>query len=123
MLKIAYLHSPRGKRRTSNLKQQDQEASALNQLELSPVRTMLYGAIAGCCAEAATYPFEIVRRHLQMQVKATKMNAFATALKIVNEGGVLALYVGLIPSMLQVLPSASISYLVYELMKIVMKVE
>lgn len=84
---------------------------------------MLYGAIAGCCAEAATYPFEIVRRHLQMQVKATKMNAFATALKIVNEGGVLALYVGLIPSMLQVLPSASISYLVYELMKIVMKVE
>jgi hypothetical protein len=58
-----------------------------------------------------------------MQVKATRMNAFATCLKIVDQGGVPALYAGLIPSLLQVLPSASISYFVYELMKIVLKVE
>lgn len=30
------------------------------------MRTLLYGAIAGACAEAATYPFEVVRRQLQM---------------------------------------------------------
>ncbi|KAK1652418.1 hypothetical protein QYE76_070223 [Lolium multiflorum] len=123
ILKAAYLHSPEGKRRISMMKQQGQEANALDQLELGTVRTLLYGAIAGCCAEAATYPFEVVRRQLQLQVKATKMNALATCLKIVDQGGVPALYVGLIPSLLQVLPSASISYFVYELMKIVLKVE
>lgn len=123
ILKMAYLHSPEGKSRISMMKQQGQEANALDQLELGTVRTLLYGAIAGCCAEAATYPFEVVRRQLQLQVKATKMNALATCLKIVDQGGVPALYVGLIPSLLQVLPSASISYFVYELMKIVLKVE
>ncbi|XP_020104320.1 probable mitochondrial adenine nucleotide transporter BTL3 isoform X2 [Ananas comosus] len=124
ILKAAYLHSPEGRKRLALMKQQQrEEVSALDQLELGPMRTLLYGAIAGCCAEAATYPFEVVRRRLQMQVKATKMNAFATALKIVEQGGVPALYAGLIPSLLQVLPSASISYFVYELMKIVLKVE
>uniref|UniRef100_A0ACD5XHJ0 Uncharacterized protein n=1 Tax=Avena sativa TaxID=4498 RepID=A0ACD5XHJ0_AVESA len=123
ILKAAYLHSPEGKRRISMMKEQGQEANALDQLELGTVRTLLYGAIAGCCAEAATYPFEVVRRQLQLQVKATRMNALATCLKIVDKGGVPALYVGLIPSLLQVLPSASISYFVYELMKIVLKVE
>ncbi|XP_066388587.1 probable mitochondrial adenine nucleotide transporter BTL3 [Miscanthus floridulus] len=123
ILKMAYLHSPEGKKRVSMMKQQKQEINALDQLELGTVRTLLYGAIAGCCAEAATYPFEVVRRQLQMQVKATRMNAFATCLKIVDQGGVPALYAGLIPSLLQVLPSASISYFVYELMKIVLKVE
>ncbi|XP_072973477.1 probable mitochondrial adenine nucleotide transporter BTL3 [Typha angustifolia] len=124
ILKTAYLHSPEGRNRMSLMdKQQDEDVSAFDQLELGPMRTLLYGAIAGCCAEAATYPFEIVRRQLQMQVKATRMNALATFLKIVEQGGVPALYAGLIPSLLQVLPSASISYLVYELMKIVLKVE
>jgi hypothetical protein len=102
ILKMAYLHSPEGKKRISMMKQQKQEANALDQLELGTVRTLLYGAIAGCCAEAATYPFEVVRRQLQMQVKANRLNAFATCLKIVDQGGVPALYAGLIPSLLQV---------------------
>ncbi|CAL0329939.1 unnamed protein product [Lupinus luteus] len=123
ILKTAYLHSPEGMKRIQDMKKEDQGLSALEQLELGPIRTLLYGAIAGCCSEAATYPFEVVRRQLQMQVHATRMNAIATCVKIVEQGGVPALYVGLIPSLLQVLPSAAISYLVYEFMKIVLKVE
>ncbi|XP_050204471.1 probable mitochondrial adenine nucleotide transporter BTL3 [Mercurialis annua] len=123
ILKSAYLHSPEGKKRIENMKQKGQERNALEQMELGPIRTLLYGAIAGCCSEAATYPFEVVRRHLQMQVRATKMNALATGLKIVEQGGVPALYAGLAPSLLQVLPSAAISYLIYELMKVMLKVE
>ncbi|AQK65924.1 putative mitochondrial adenine nucleotide transporter BTL2 [Zea mays] len=102
ILKMAYLHSPEGKKMVSMMKQQKQETNALDQLELGTVRTLLYGAIAGCCAEAATYTFEVVLRQLQMQVKATRMNALATCLKIVDQGGVPALYAGLIPSLLQV---------------------
>ncbi|KAL4366558.1 hypothetical protein GQ457_05G014580 [Hibiscus cannabinus] len=123
ILKSAYLRSPEGRKRIQDMKQGGQELNAFEQLELGPVRTLLYGAIAGACSEAATYPFEVVRRHLQMQVRATKLSALATCVKIVQEGGFSALYAGLIPSLLQVLPSAAISYLVYEFMKIVLKVE
>ncbi|KAK7353068.1 hypothetical protein VNO80_18503 [Phaseolus coccineus] len=123
ILKSAYLHSPEGKKRIENMHKQGQELNAFDQLELGPVRTLLNGAIAGACAEAATYPFEVVRRRLQLQVQATKLSSFATFVKIVEQGGIPALYAGLVPSLLQVLPSASISFFVYEFMKIVLKVE
>ncbi|XWS23888.1 hypothetical protein CRYUN_Cryun28dG0054200 [Craigia yunnanensis] len=122
MLKSAYLHSPEGRKRIQNMSQMEQELNAFDQLELGPVRTLLYGAISGACAEVATYPFEVVRRQLQLQVQASKMGALATGMRIVEQGGVPALYAGLIPSLLQVLPSAAISYFVYECMKIVLKV-
>ncbi|XP_020233278.1 probable mitochondrial adenine nucleotide transporter BTL3 [Cajanus cajan] len=123
ILKSSFLHSPEGMKRIQHMKEEAQELNALEQLELGPIRTLLYGAIAGCCSEAATYPFEVIRRQLQMQVRATRLNALATCVKIVEQGGVPALYAGLIPSLLQVLPSAAISYFVYEFMKIVLKVE
>lgn len=123
ILKSAYLHSPEGRKRIQKMNQHGEELTAFDQLELGPIRTLLYGAIAGACAEAATYPFEVVRRRLQLQVQATKLSAVGTFVKIVEQGGVPALYAGLIPSLLQVLPSAAISYFVYEFMKIVFKVE
>ncbi|GMN45331.1 hypothetical protein TIFTF001_014522 [Ficus carica] len=123
ILKSAYLHSPEGRRRIQNMNQQGQELNVLDQLELGPFRTLLYGAISGACAEAATYPFEVVRRKLQLQDQATRLSALATCAQIVKQGGVPALYAGLIPSLLQVLPSAAISYFVYEFMKVVLKVE
>ncbi|XP_051118271.1 probable mitochondrial adenine nucleotide transporter BTL3 isoform X1 [Andrographis paniculata] len=123
MLKSVYLHSPEGQRRIQYMKQQNQELNALEQLELGPIRTLLHGAIAGACAEAATYPFEVVRRQLQLQGRANKLNAFGICARIVRQGGVPALYAGLFPSLLQVLPSASISFFVYEFMKIVLRVE
>lgn len=104
MLKTAYLSSPEGKKRVALMRQQEgQQVNALDQLELGPLRTLLYGAVAGCCAEAATYPFEVVRRQLQMQVRANKMSAAATLVKIVEQGGLPALYAGMVPSLLQVL--------------------
>ncbi|XP_058217860.1 probable mitochondrial adenine nucleotide transporter BTL3 [Rhododendron vialii] len=123
ILKSAYLHSPEGRKRIQYMKEQGQELSALDQLELGPVRTLLHGAISGACAEASTYPFEVLRRQLQLQSKANKLSALATFVKIVERGGIPALYAGLFPSLLQVLPSAAISYFVYEFMKIVLKVE
>lgn len=123
MLKSAYLHSPEGRKRIQNLKEHDQDLNALELLELGPIRTLLHGAIAGACAEAATYPFEVVRRQLQLQGRTNKLSAFAICTKIVEQGGLPGLYAGLLPSLLQVLPSASISFFVYEFMKIILKVE
>ncbi|KAI6699574.1 hypothetical protein NL676_013898 [Syzygium grande] len=123
ILKSAYLHTPEGRKRLEYMKLEGQELNAMEQLELGPIRTLLYGAIAGACSEAATYPFEVVRRQLQMQLRTTRLSPLATCVKIVEHGGVPALYAGLIPSLLQVLPSGAISYLVYEFMKIVLEVE
>ncbi|KAK1405216.1 hypothetical protein POM88_004821 [Heracleum sosnowskyi] len=46
MLKSAYLHSPEGRTRIRNMKQQGQELNIWEQLELGPVRTLLHGAIS-----------------------------------------------------------------------------
>lgn len=102
ILKSTYLHTPEGKKRIEHMKQEGEELNAFDQLELGPMRTLLYGAIAGACSEAATYPFEVVRRHLQMQSHAKKLSTVATCVKIIEQGGVPALYAGLIPSLLQV---------------------
>lgn len=102
ILKSAYLHSPEGMIRVQKMKQEVVELNAFEQLELGTVRTLLYGAIAGACSEAATYPFEVVRRQLQMQAQSSKLSALATCVKVVEQGGVPALYAGLIPSLLQV---------------------
>lgn len=70
ILKSAYLHSPEGKQRIQHVQQSGQQLSAFEQLEFDPIRTLMLGAIAaGACAEAATYPFEVVRRQIQMQVR------------------------------------------------------
>ncbi|KAK6940154.1 Mitochondrial substrate/solute carrier [Dillenia turbinata] len=36
------------------------KSTYLHSFELGPVRTLLFGAISGACAEAATYPFEVL---------------------------------------------------------------
>ncbi|XP_073126963.1 probable mitochondrial adenine nucleotide transporter BTL2 [Henckelia pumila] len=123
ILKSAYLHSPEGRKRIQNMKQHAKDLNALDQLELGPIRTLLHGAIAGACTEVVTYPFEVVRRQLQLQGRGSRLNTLGTFLKVIERGGVPALYAGLFPSLLQVLPSGSISYFVYEFMKVVLKVE
>lgn len=110
ILKSTYLHTPEGRKRLEHLKQEGKQLNAMEQLELGPFRTLLYGAIAGACAEATTYPFEVVRRQLQMQVRTARLGPLATCMKIVEQGGVPALYAGFIPSLLQVCNSVLLIY-------------
>lgn len=102
ILKSSYLHTPEGRKRLIDMKQQGHELNALDRLELGPIRTLMYGAIAGACTEVATYPFEVVRRQLQMQMGKNKLNALAMGFNIIERGGLPALYAGLLPSLLQV---------------------
>eukprot|EP00898_Chlorokybus_atmophyticus_P002863 jgi/Chlat1/3578/Chrsp234S03567 len=97
-------------------------------LEIGAGPTLLYGAIAGLCAELATYPMEVVRRQLQLQgtmvcgKRVAQQSALLTARSIIQSGGVQSLYAGVLPSALQVLPSAALSYYFYELFKSVLNV-
>lgn len=69
--------------------------------ELSVVRTLLYGAIAGACAETATYPLEVIRRQLQLH-QAKRVGLVTVFVKLVQREGVGSLFAGLAPSTLQV---------------------
>ncbi|XP_039119533.1 probable mitochondrial adenine nucleotide transporter BTL3 [Dioscorea cayenensis subsp. rotundata] len=89
--------------------------------DIGIARTLLYGAIAGACAETVTYPLEVIRRQLQLQ-QSRSLGLGPAFIKMIQREGVSSLFTGLIPSTLQVLPSASLSYLFYETMKSVLKI-
>lgn len=93
------------------------------QTELGTFRTLLYGGISGICAEATTYPLEVLRRQLQLQgARGIKLGLGETIKQILQQGGPGAFYAGLLPSSMQVIPSAALSYYVYEVCKNLMSV-
>ncbi|KAL3679080.1 hypothetical protein R1sor_022036 [Riccia sorocarpa] len=108
ILKIAYLNSPEGKQMLRARKKKVKEAKergeeAWAQPDLGPVRTLVFAAIAGACAESVTYPFEVIRRAQQLQHSAVKLGTTQTFQMLLEKGGVKALYAGLFPSTLQIL--------------------
>eukprot|EP00246_Nothoceros_aenigmaticus_P005399 TRINITY_DN1743_c0_g1_i1.p1 TRINITY_DN1743_c0_g1~~TRINITY_DN1743_c0_g1_i1.p1 ORF type:complete len:334 (+),score=68.66 TRINITY_DN1743_c0_g1_i1:1139-2140(+) len=89
--------------------------------DLGALPTMLFGALAGASAQTAVYPLEMVQRRLQVQairrgpvLYKNMLDAFQT---IIREEGAAALYAGLIPNYLKLIPAAAISFLVYEALK------
>lgn len=98
--------------------------------ELGPMRTLVFGAVAGVVSELATYPLEVVRRQMQMSgvegsmaVVGKQAGAMRVLKEVMQRGGIPALYAGCLPGLLQVLPSAALSYWVYDFLKLHLKVE
>ena len=105
--------------------------------ELGALYTLLYGALAGAIAEATVFPLETVRRQLQHLSESTAagpalaqpgrsarvvvgrslVRARKVTAIILEREGVRGLYRGVLPSTLQVLPSAAISYFLYQKLK------
>ncbi|KAI8469853.1 MAG: mitochondrial carrier domain-containing protein [Monoraphidium minutum] len=83
--------------------------------ELPAGFTLLYGALAGVASEVCIYPLEVLRRRMQLHAAWGRIALAAGA--IWREGGAGGFYAGLRPSLLQVLPSAALSYWVYESVK------
>ncbi|XP_078428963.1 putative mitochondrial adenine nucleotide transporter BTL3 [Wolffia australiana] len=90
-------------------------------VELGVAKTLIYGAVAGACAETVTYPLEVLRRQLQLQQNAG-LGMASAFVRLVERDGVASLFAGIIPSALQVLPSAALSYLFYEMVKSILKI-
>lgn len=88
---------------------------------------MLSGALAGASAEFSTYPLEVVRRRMQLQggkgtmsqvMGRRALRRMTTTLSIiVRRHGLAGLYMGVVPSVAQVLPSAALGYYSYEMFK------
>jgi len=88
---------------------------------LGAVPTMIFGAAAGAAAQTTVFPIEMVQRRLQLQGMAGQeilyKNMLDAFIKITRKEGVPALYAGLLPNYLKLIPAAAISFLVYEVMK------
>ena len=126
-------------RRLEALKKRDtrdaatRPGSRISEPHRGPVRVeqrymMLFGALAGAAAEFSTYPFEVIRRRMQLQGGQGTMSQVvgrralrrmtATVRIITKNHGLKGLYIGCLPSVAQVLPSAALGYYSYEMFKI-----
>eukprot|EP00123_Amoebidium_parasiticum_P005948 comp17020_c0_seq1/m.15707 comp17020_c0_seq1/g.15707 ORF comp17020_c0_seq1/g.15707 comp17020_c0_seq1/m.15707 type:complete len:304 (-) comp17020_c0_seq1:151-1062(-) len=89
--------------------------------ELSVPYRLGCGATAGAIAQTFTYPLDLVRRRFQMKSMPGSpfkyKSTFDAFITIVRTEGVGALYKGLLPNYLKVVPSISVSFVTYEMCK------
>ncbi|XP_017869293.1 PREDICTED: mitochondrial ornithine transporter 1 [Drosophila arizonae] len=83
--------------------------------EIGPVRTMIAGATGGVCLWTSTFPADVIKSRIQ--VKNLNEGMFTVGADIVKREGVLALYRGLLPSVLRTIPATATLFVVYEYTK------
>ncbi|KJX96777.1 mitochondrial carrier protein [Zymoseptoria brevis] len=93
---------------------------------LTPVRRLCCGAVAGITSVTVTYPLDIVRTRLSIQSASfqgltkeqveRKLPGMWATLKIMykTEGGFMALYRGIVPTVAGVAPYVGLNFMVYE---------
>lgn len=92
--------------------------------DLSPLMRLVCGGLAGITSVTFTYPLDIVRTRLSIQT-ASFANLAADKQKVVgmwatmkgmyvNEGGFVALYRGIVPTVAGVAPYVGLNFMVYE---------
>ena len=76
------------------------------------------GMLSSTVAMLCTYPINLVRTRLQLNGMEGRKELYSGPLDVVRQalraGGLRALYQGLVPNLLKVLPATSISYAVYD---------
>lgn len=89
--------------------------------DLGVLPTVVFSALAGAFAQTAVYPLETVQRRLQAQVIQQSPIIYRNIIDafkvIIREEGVNALYAGLLPNYLKLVPAAAVSLLAYEMVK------
>ena len=97
--------------------------------QLTPERRLLCGALAGITSVTVTYPLDIVRTRLSIQSASFEQlgvkdpsrklpGMFQTLTGMYkNEGGIRALYRGIIPTVAGVAPYVGLNFMTYETMR------
>ncbi|XP_051849146.1 calcium-binding mitochondrial carrier protein SCaMC-1-like [Antechinus flavipes] len=79
------------------------------------------GTLSSTCGQLASYPLALVRTRMQAQAMVEggpQLSMIGLFKRIITQQGILGLYSGITPNFMKVLPAVSISYVVYEKMKI-----
>lgn len=80
------------------------------------------GSLAGVTAVLLTYPLDVVRARLAFQVTGEHIyNGISHAMRTIfqTEGGIVALYRGLVPTIMGMIPYAGLSFYSFECLKFV----
>ncbi|KAK2738732.1 hypothetical protein FQN55_000449 [Onygenales sp. PD_40] len=89
------------------------------ELNPSPYRKLLAGAISGAVAQTCTYPFDVLRRRFQVNTMSglgyQYTSVWGAVKMIVSQEGVRGLYKGIVPNLLKVAPSMASSWVSFEL--------
>ncbi|KAM4664374.1 mitochondrial adenyl nucleotide antiporter SLC25A25 isoform 1-T1 [Discoglossus pictus] len=83
------------------------------------------GTISSTCGQLASYPLALVRTRMQAQASvegAPQMTMSKLFQQIIRTEGAIGLYRGLAPNFMKVIPAVSISYVVYENLKLTLGV-
>jgi solute carrier family 25 (mitochondrial carrier protein), member 16 len=91
----------------------------------TPVADLAFGAVAGALSQTASYPFEIIRRRMQvggLTKPETWMTWRETVGEIWRKGGFRGFYVGLTIGFLKVVPMTAISFTVWQAGKNILEV-
>lgn len=90
----------------------------------SPLKRFIAGAMAGSTSVLATYPIDLARTVLAVQVAneastkpVRRMGILSTLYIIIKEEGVTSLYRGMYPTLVGVVPYAGISFLTFGVLK------
>lgn len=98
----------------------DSEASNSNRPPLKAWAQLIAGGLAGLVSQTALYPFEVIRRRLQVGAVTNNgeyLSMTQMARIIFAERGLRGFYVGLSIGYIKVIPMVSCSFFVYERMK------
>lgn len=91
----------------------------------NPVKRFMAGAMAGTTSVLCTYPVDLARTVLAVQVATQDVNnnpvrrlgVFSTLYSVVSERGITAAYRGMYPTLVGVVPYAGISFLSFGVLK------
>ncbi|KAI9037840.1 coenzyme A transporter [Aspergillus affinis] len=102
----------------SPAQQQSQKPSRRSQL--TAAAEIFSGAVAGLCSQTASYPFEVIRRRMQVGGvvgDGHRLGVAETARTIWLERGFRGYFVGLTIGYIKVMPMAATAFFVYERLK------
>lgn len=85
--------------------------------DITPLQRMGSGALAGATAQTAIYPLELIRTRLALCPEGMYRGILDAFRKIARKEGYLALYRGIVPNMLGILPYAGVDIAAFETLK------
>ncbi|CAG8439862.1 6854_t:CDS:2 [Diversispora eburnea] len=87
---------------------------------------LIVGGLAGAIAQTTSYPFEVIRRRMQVYGAydpSKFVGIWQTAKTIWNTNGFKGFYVGLTIGYIKVIPMVAVSFTVYNRMKLLLNIE
>ena len=84
----------------------------------STTKKFLAGLVAGACGQTAAYPFDVVRRRMQLDRVASHIPVYRSIKEALHDiyrtSGIRGLYIGISINYMKVAPATAISFVTYE---------